>query len=242
MAAFEEKACRESDLVIAVSDKDAETMAQWYGVPNDKLRTVATGVDVDFFRQPADAESFAFDLVFIGSMDWTPNEDAMRYFLAEVLPIVRRSHPDCSVAVVGRTPSDAFRREAEAHSGVTVTGTVPDVRPYLWGSRASIVPIRIGGGTRLKIYEAIAAGAPVVSTTIGAEGLDLRPDEHILIGDDAKSFAEAVLRVLDSDELHASIRETALREVESKYAWPIVAEEFESHLVEGAERRQKTLR
>ncbi len=243
MINFEKQACHESDMVIAVSEKDSETMQSWFGLSDDDVRTVSTGVDIDYFRQSSNLPSdYEHDLVFVGSMDWSPNEDAMRYFINEVLPLIHRVRPSCSVAIVGRSPSVALRRLAQAESGITVTGTVPDVRPYLWGARAAIVPIRIGGGTRLKIYEAIAAGTPVISTTIGAEGLALEDDDHILLADSATAFAEKICNLLDDPSNGERLSTTALQWVAAHYSWPTVAQEFEAHIVEAAERRRSYLR
>src|SRR3981081_1862320 len=123
-------------------------------------------------------------------MDWMPNVDGVDWFLNEVLPLIRKRKPDCSVAIVGRTPPERLTNLQKEDSKIIVTGTVPDVRPYLWGSPVSIVPLRIGGGTRLKIYEAMAAKIPVVSTTVGAEGLDVCNGENIHIADLPAEFAE----------------------------------------------------
>ena len=132
-----------------------------FGVSN--VAAIPTGVDLDYF-QPQSVEPVA-DLVFIGSMDWRPNDDGVGWFAREILPLIRKQRPDCTVAIVGRNPSAEMK--ALADDKVRVTGTVPDVRPYLWGSKISIVPLRIGGGTRLKIYESMAAKTPVISTLLG---------------------------------------------------------------------------
>ena len=132
------------------------------------------------------------DLVFVGSMDWLPNSDGVNYFVREILPLIWQRKPDCTLAVVGRAPSPAMLALAQQDSRIHVTGTVPDVRPWLWGASASIVPLRIGGGTRLKIYEAMAAGTATVSTSIGAEGLDVCPSGKHPAGRHAGSVRGAV--------------------------------------------------
>lgn len=242
MTAFEQRACSDSDMVVAVSEKDATTMNEWFALSEGLVRAVPTGVDVEYFRRPTDhSREPEYDLVFIGSMDWSPNEDAMQYFVDQILPLVRESHPSCSVAIVGRYPSKTMQRLGDEDAAITVTGTVPDVRPYLWGARVSIVPIRIGGGTRLKIYEAISAGTPVVSTTIGAEGLALTDNEAILLADSAEAFAESIRNLLNDASLSERISTAALEMVASNYSWPSVAREFEEHLVEAAERRRRVL-
>src|SRR5262249_17292896 len=152
MFRFERDICRRAAQVIAVSPVDRTVMCDLFGL--ERIRDIATGVDIEFFQPPAEAPRGA-DLVFVGSMDWMPNIHAMREFVSQILPLIRRRRPDCSVAIVGRDPTPEILALAEADSKLRVTGTVPDVRPYLWGSTVSIVPIYIGGGTRLKIYESM---------------------------------------------------------------------------------------
>jgi glycosyltransferase involved in cell wall biosynthesis len=125
--------------------------------------------------------------------------------------------------------------------GITATGTVPDVRPYLWRSRVSIVPLRIAGGTRLKVYEAAAAGVPIVSTSVGAEGLDMSHGKHLLLADSAPAFAESVVKVLDDSTLGNALTASAFEFVESNCSWPAVAAEFEQALFEAAELRKRRL-
>ena len=172
---YERNVCREVGYTVAVSELDAKLMKEMFGVSN--VAAIPTGVDLGYF-QPQPSEPVA-DLVFIGSMDWRPNDDGVGWFAREILPILRKQRPDCKVAIVGRNPSPEMN--ALGDKNFRVTGTVPDVRPYLWGSKISIVPLRIGGGTRLKIYESMAAKTAVVSTTVGAEGLAYRDGADIAI-------------------------------------------------------------
>jgi glycosyltransferase involved in cell wall biosynthesis len=224
---WERRMCRASARVIAVSPQDAVVMRQQFGV---EAASVATGVDLNYFRRPSDAPSKA-DLVFVGSMDWLPNSDGVNYFVREVLPLIWRRKPDCTFAIVGRLPSPAVRALAESESRIQVTGTVPDVRPWLWGARASIVPLRIGGGTRLKIYEAMAAGTATVSTSVGAEGLDVTHPLNIRLADTPESFADECLALLRDNQQRESLASAALQLVTSRYSWDIVTTEFEKLLV-----------
>ena len=207
---------------------DAALLRDWYGA--EGVAWVPTGVDADYFmaRGPA---PHAADLVFIGSLDWAPNIDGIDWFQREVLPLILRRKPACSVAIVGRYPPRALRELAAHSSGVQVTGTVPDVRPWLWGSKVSIVPLRMGGGTRLKIFEAMAAGVPVVSTTIGAEGLDARDGDTIRIADGPEEFADACVALLDDEAERARLRGRALQMVTEQYSWERVASCFEKLLI-----------
>jgi glycosyltransferase involved in cell wall biosynthesis len=227
MLEYERRVCRSVKSVIAVSEADAKTMRELYGV--SRVNAVPTGVDVAFFTPPAEAQP-ATDLVFVGSMDWMPNVDGVVWFVREVLPLIRKKIPDCSLDVVGRTPGREVTEMAEGDARIRITGTVPDVRPWLWESKAAIVPLRIGGGTRLKIYEAMAAKTAVISTTIGAEGLDIAPGENILIADQAEAFADACVRLIADERERRRLAAAAWRHVEAKHSWEAAAGEFERAL------------
>ena len=163
-------------------------------------------------------------------MDWLPNIDGVRWFVKEVLPVLRERRPACTVAVAGRRPTREVEELAARDSGIIITGTVPDIRPYLWGSRVAIVPLRIGGGTRLKIYESMAAGIPVVSTTVGAEGLIYHDGKDILIADSPATFARACADLLEDAERRARIADAALRLVAERFSWEAVSLSFEAIL------------
>ena len=171
------------------------------------------------------------DLVFLGSMDWLPNIDGVEYFVREILPLIRKSLPQCRLAIVGRSPSVATLALAKRDPGIQVTGTVPDVRPWLWGSKASIVPLRVGGGTRLKIYESMAAGTATVSTTIGAEGLDVSHPDNIRLADEPSSFARQCVELLQNEQERERVASQALQMVTSRFSWDVVVEEFEKRLI-----------
>ena len=180
--------------IVAVSRTDADEMRKLFGVP--RVSEIPTGVNIEYFPPPAAAAPDA-DLVFVGSMDWLPNIDGVLWFVREVLPLIRNRRP----VHAGDRRADAPAKDrplADQDARIQVTGTVPDMRPYLWGAAVSIVPLRIGGGTRLKIYEAMAAKVPVVSTTVGAEGLHVNPPHDIRIGDTPEDFAAQCLELLGS--------------------------------------------
>lgn len=223
---YERDACRRARSVIAVSQSDAGIMQKDYGV--ERVAAVPTGVDIEYFS-PLPSTPVA-DLVFVGSMDWMPNIDGMKWFITEILPRIRKRRPGCSLAIAGRKPSPEIVNLAAAGSGIQVTGTVPDVRPYLWGSAVSIVPLRVGGGTRLKIYEAMAARVPVVSTSIGAEGLDVEHGGNILIADQPAEFAERCVELLADSALRTRISESAFELVQTRYSWEVICGKFEELL------------
>lgn len=229
MEAFERTVCRSAKRVIAVSEADRRMMEEQYGLQG--VRAVDTGVDTAYFRPPAApgvTPGQKADLVFTGSMDWMPNIDAMQWFVRDILPLIRAQRPSTSVAIVGRKPAPAIL--ALAGDGVHVTGTVDDIRPWLWGSKVSIVPLRIGGGTRLKIYESMAARVPVVSTTIGAEGLEVQAGRNICVADTADTFAQSCCALLDSSERRLAMADYAASLVEAKYSWDSVTSQFEELL------------
>ncbi|MBV9225931.1 MAG: glycosyltransferase [Acidobacteriaceae bacterium] len=226
MLQWERDVCRAVAQVVAVSETDEQLMRSRFGI--ERVSSVPTGVDVDYFERPS-SSSILYDLVFIGSMDWMPNVDGMRWFLSDVFPLIRQERPDCRLAIVGRNPPQALL-DAAKDPQITVTGTVPDVRPFLWQSALSIVPLRVGGGTRLKIFEAMAAGTPVVSTTIGAEGLPVRHGETVQIADTAQQFAAECLKGLAAPHYSRKIAQQGRKLVVDHYSWEQVTKGFERTL------------
>jgi len=227
MRAYEARICQAAQFVIAVSSTDADRIKSMFQV--DRVLSVPTGVDVDFYRRNLETPITA-DLIFSGSMDWLANVDAMEYFLREVFPLIRQKRPETTITIAGRSPAASLVKAAEEAGNVTVTGTVPDIRPYLWSARVSIIPLRIGGGTRLKVYECMAAGLPIVSTTIGAEGLDYMPGKDLLLADTPAEFAEACLRLLDDSAARKQMASNAQQMVEERFSWKTAARAFESIL------------
>jgi polysaccharide biosynthesis protein PslH len=224
MFAFEKAVCLRAMHVIAVSQTDALAMRELFGL--ERVTAVPTGVDTTYFRAPATPAPVA-DMVFTGSLDWIPNIDGLKWFVAEILPRIRLRRPECSLAIAGRNPGPAILALSKADSRITVHANVPDIRPYLWGSSVVIVPLRVGGGTRLKIYEAMAAGVPQVSTTLGAEGLDAKHGVNIELADTAADFAEACTSLLENRPRNRAIADSACRMVNERFGWPRVAAEFE---------------
>jgi len=189
--------------------------------PTTRTAVVPNGVDLTFFRpqhrprraSPGEPQT----LLFFGAIDYYPNTDAMLFFLHDVLPQLAARHPHVRLSIVGRKPPESIL--AQQSATVDVTGLVDDVRPWIDGADVVIVPLRIGGGTRLKILEAMAMGKAVVSTTMGAEGLDVVPERDLLIADDAAGFVAQIGRLLEDPELARRIGASARRVVESRYSW-----------------------
>lgn len=229
LQAYETSVCLRATHVITVSDADTELLREMCGVSH--VSSVPTGVDAAYFSPPSIPEAKpACDLLFTGSMDWMPNIDGALWFVKDVLPSIRQRCPRCSFTIAGRRPPAAIRKLASIDPLIRVTGTVEDVRPYLWAGRVSIVPLRVGSGTRLKIFESMAAGIPVVSTTIGAEGLNVSPPENIRLADAPGDFAGACLELLEDRQMHDNQAIAAARLVSEKFSWEIAAARFEEIL------------
>lgn len=226
MFAWEKAACNAALRVIAVSRVDEQIMRERFGVRN--ISAVGTGVDLDYFAPPG-SKTLQFDFVFVGSMDWVPNIDGIEWFLAEVFPRIKASKPDARLAIVGRSPVPSITAKADQKK-IFVTGTVPDVRPFLWQSAIVIVPLRVGGGTRLKIFEAMAAGVPVIATAIGAEGLPVKHGSTIEIADTAQDFAAACLRLVANRREREQMAQAALDLVRANFSWARVTRDFEDVL------------
>jgi sugar transferase (PEP-CTERM/EpsH1 system associated) len=224
MERFERQECRRFDRVIAVSRTDAVAIEREYGV--GPVADVPTGVDVDYFRPAGRAIKEPHNLVFTGSMDWLPNEDGITWFVDDVLPRIHERLPDVTLTVVGRNPPPRIQQLATQDRRLRVTGSVPDVRPYMESASVFVVPLRVGGGTRLKIYEALAMEHPLVSTTIGAEGLPLEDGEHMLVADDAAGFAQAVLSLLEDPARATAMARTSAAYVRENFGWDAAAEAF----------------
>ena len=233
MLRFEGRTLERFGGILAVSEADRRTFARIYpGTIRKPSYVVPTGVDTEYFAS-APSEGDSRRLVFTGSMDWLPNEDAMVYFCREVLPLVRREEPGTTLSIVGRAPTPAVVRLGD-EPGVQVTGSVDDVRPFMRDAAVYIVPLRVGGGTRLKIFEAIAMGRVVVSTTIGAEGLPITDGVHVRIADRPEDFARVLVHLLRHPAERRRLEAAARALVAQHYDWSAVAGQLERVLVQVA--------
>jgi polysaccharide biosynthesis protein PslH len=236
MLRFERNALARFDLVLAVSDADQQTFERLYPrALRAPIHVVQTGVDTSFFKPDAGTPERTH-MVFTGSMDWLPNEDGMAYFCREILPRIREAEPRATLSIVGRSPTPTVRRLAEEHD-VEVTGRVDDIRPHVARGAVYVVPLRIGGGTRLKIFEAMAMGKAVVSTTVGAEGLPVTSGRDVAIADDPAGFAKAVVHLMRDVPARQAIEAAARRLVVERYDWSAVALDFEEALLRAAAER-----
>ncbi len=224
MRSFEKQMCRQFDCVIAVSAEDRDQMRRDYSLT--AVFDVPTGVDTDFFRPREQVKTEPHNVVFTGSMDWLPNEDAIRYFTEKIMPRIKQAVPDLTVTVVGRNPYSALLELSKRDPSILVTGRVDDVRPYMERGAAYVVPLRIGGGTRLKIFEAMAMEKAIVSTSIGAEGLPVQNGVELLLADTPESFADSVIHLLGDAAAAREMGQRAAKSVRDQFGWDKVAEKF----------------
>jgi polysaccharide biosynthesis protein PslH len=224
MERFEREMCRHFDAVIAVSAEDRDQMREEYGV--NAVFDVPTGVDTDFFAPSGKENIQPRNVAFTGSMDWLPNEDAIRFYTDQILPIIRRSIPDTTLTVVGRNPYPGLLELSRRDPSIVVTGRVEDVRPYMERAAAYVVPLRIGGGTRLKIFEAMAMEKAIVSTSVGAEGLPVTDGRELRIADTPETFAASVVDLLTKPEAAKQLGLEAGRKVRERFGWNGVAKRF----------------
>jgi len=215
-----------------VASKEESRLVQRVAPSGLPLAVVPNGVDLHFYAGdwgPVQSDS----LIFSGALSYDANLEGMRFFLSQVYPLVKAERPGVLLRITGRT--DGVPVETlPASQGVVLTGFLDDVRPAIAQSWVSIVPLQRGGGTRLKILEAMALGTPVVSTTKGAEGIEATPGEHILIADEPATFAGAILRLLGDAELRARVGANGQRLVRERYGWEEIGrrlDEFLSQIV-----------
>jgi polysaccharide biosynthesis protein PslH len=217
---WETKAFSQASWVMSCSQHDRELVQMLQpGVPTVVVPNI---VDVDSYIPAADIDEPV--LIYQGGMDWYPNRDAVEYLAFEILPILRRLVPHFKVIVAGRNPSPEFRRRFEGVAEVSFTGTVPDMRLPIAEAAVCVVPLRIGSGTRMKILEAAAMGKPIVSTTLGAEGLEFVDGSEIVIADQPQAFAHAVAGLLSDPARRRSLGRAGRRRVEQHYSMPVLRE------------------
>jgi len=221
MLNYEQGAVRNFHHVIAVSEHDRHLMSAWTDAR--RITVVPTGVDLQRYRPIPFSETSKPLMLFVGAMDWEPNVDAVEYFCHEIWPSIQAKFPAARFRIVGRNPVRRVQRLGS--SSVEVIGEVPSVVEHLGESTVVVVPLRVGSGTRLKIYEAMAAGKAVVSTSVGAEGLDVHNHQDILLADDPGAFAESVTMLLDNVEARRRYERSAAA-LAARYDWTAIGDKF----------------
>jgi glycosyltransferase involved in cell wall biosynthesis len=229
---YEAQACRRADRVLAVSEADTAALRKL--APDVQVTVVPNGIDTQIYRpEIANRKSQIArnGLVFTGTMDFRPNVDAVLWFAQEVLPRIRAQVEDVHFLAVGQRPHRRLD-VLQDNPAITLTGFVEDTRPYIADAAVYVVPLRMGGGTRFKILEALAMGKPVVSTTLGAEGFPLTHGRELLLADKPEDFAQSVISLLDTPEKHESLEQAGRTFVEARYDWrvivPLVEAAYES--------------
>ena len=221
---FEGSAYSAATRTVAVSPVEAALMRKHFGAV--RVDVVDNGVDTEYFH-PQNTPRDPFRILFLGSLDWRPNLDAVRLLLEAIFPQVRAQERRAQLVIVGRNPPDWLREHVCASDRIELHANVADVRPFLWQAGMLAVPLRIGGGSRLKILEALATGLPVVSTRIGAEGLALEADRHIAITDGPDGIPEALLGAMHDPGRMRAMAEYGRERVLERYDWDALAERLE---------------
>lgn len=241
MARFEGETLRRFDTVIAVSKRDGDVLSKRYGLA--QVEEIDTGVDLEFFaaaapEQASDPGQDGGTLVFTATMSWAANVEGIHFLLDDVWPTLTAARPRISAVIIGRDPpaslSDKIR---ERGLNVTLTGFVDDIRPYVAQSHVYVIPLWVGSGTRIKAFEAMAMGRPVVSTSLGIEGLDVTDGEHFLRADSAAAFARGILSLLDDGAFRSHIAGAARRLMQERFSWANVAAQFEAICLRALDRR-----
>jgi sugar transferase (PEP-CTERM/EpsH1 system associated) len=222
LQSYERQTSRLFDVNIVVSPQDGDMLSSL--VPGVRTALVPNGVDTTYFTPDADAETPA--LIYTGGMNMFANRDAVEYFLNEIWPLIRERVPGVRFFAVGQDPSRDILRAAETDSSVVVTGYVDDIRPYVRQAAVYAVPLRVGGGTRLKVLDAMAMGKAMVSTSLGCEGIAARSGEHLITADTPTAFADAAVALLNDASRRRALGAAARRLVEQKYAWSVVGDQL----------------
>jgi glycosyltransferase involved in cell wall biosynthesis len=220
LGAYERAVAPRYDANLVMSVPDERLLLE--RAPGSRTALVPNGVDTTYFA-PSDPSDETPAVVYAGGMNMLANRDAVLYFLESVWPLVVAKVPEVRFFAVGQDPPRELRDIAARDPQVVVTGKVPDIRPYVRQSAVYIVPIRVGGGTRLKVLDAMASGKAIVSTSVGCEGIEVRPDEHLLIADSPSDFAASTIALLQDAARRRVLGMAARRLVEDRYAWPVVS-------------------
>jgi polysaccharide biosynthesis protein PslH len=210
------KLCRDAHAIAVTSERERLLLKSM--VPEGIIEVVPNGVDIDYFNGSDPGQEAENRIVFTGSMEYYPNIKAALFFARKCWPLIRKHIPDASWQIVGKNPLPDVQKLAKL-PGITVTGTVVDVRPYFAQAKLAIVPLQVGGGTRLKILEAMAMRKAVISTSLGCEGLAIVPGMHLIVEDEPEAFAQAVIELLNSPEKRLSLGTAGRELVEAEYSW-----------------------
>ncbi len=234
LKSYEGRACQRAQHVVAVSELDAQQLRDLG--PGARVTSVPNGVDTEYFRTSQTPRK-PTSLVFVGGFTWFPNLDAITYFCEDILPKLLKTIPDIQLTVIGKQPDTPVAQEIAKHPNVTLAGLVEDIRPDVDAAAAYIVPLRIGGGTRLKILDALSMSKAIISTSVGCEGLDVEDGKTIVIADTPDAFVQAIVKVLADPAWADTIGRQGRQLVESRYDWAAVAKTLMAVYADTAQRQ-----
>lgn len=234
LKSYEGRACQRAQHVVAVSELDAQQLRELG--PGARVTSVPNGVDTEYFRTSHTPRK-PTSLVFVGGFTWFPNLDAITYFCEDILPKLLKTIGDIQLTVIGKQPDTPVAQEIAKHPNVTLAGLVEDIRPDVDAAAAYIVPLRIGGGTRLKILDALSMSKAIISTSVGCEGLDVEDGKTIVIADTPDAFAQAIVKVLADPAWADTIGRQGRQLVESRYDWAAVAKTLMAVYADTAQRQ-----
>lgn len=220
---YEKKHCGLFHANLTVSEDDGVILKRL--LPEIKTEVISNGVDTAYFC-PTKAKIQKISLIFGGGMGWYPNRDAMLWFADEIWPLIKKEYPDIKMTVIGKKPPDKLIKLSKDDSNLIVTGYVDDVRPYFEEALIYVCPIRDGGGTRLKILDALSMGKPIVATTIAVEGIKVIPNKHVLIADTPEQFVVQIVKLIEDKDLRERLSVEGRKLVEENYDWSIIGQKL----------------
>jgi glycosyltransferase involved in cell wall biosynthesis len=221
---YEKKYCPRFDMNLAVSVLDKDLMGSITGI--DNIEVIENGVDIKYFSPPENLTNNK-NIIFAGRLDQYSNRESILYFCAKVWPIIKKQNPDIRFVIIGNNPPAKLAEIANKDKNIDLLGYVDDVRPHFATAMISVCPIKDGGGTRIKILDALAMGMPIVSTSIGCEGIDVTPGIDVFIADTPQEFADKVNSILTDICKRQSLSKNARKTAEDKYSWKVISEKLD---------------
>lgn len=222
---YEKDHCKKFDINTTVSSLDKERLREM--LPDGRIEVIPNGVDTDYFF-PDNEEIKKGNIIFVGGMNWYPNRDAIMFLCNEIWPLLKEEIPEISLTVVGAQPPTELLDLSKTDNNIEVTGFVDDMRPYMRKAEIYMCPMRDGGGTRLKILDALAMGKAIVSTSLGIEGISVEPEKNVLIANEASEFVGQIKRLIENPELREKLGSEGRKLAEEKYSWKVIGKELNS--------------
>ena len=227
--AFERDTLKHYDGIIAVSELDKQTYIAEYGFEPERILALDNSVDIEYFSFRPRVRSSQPEIVFTASLGYWPNDEAAQRLVKRIMPLVRKDFPDARVWIVGQSPSPELLKLSDGKLNI-VTGSVPDVRPYLDMATLTCIPLRTGSGTKYKVLEAASIGVPIVCTSLALEGISLKPDEHALVGESDDDLARAILKIIADPQSYAGVAIRTAAHIRRHYSWDANLDKLDSWL------------